>query len=59
VAILLAQVGEDLREVGGMLLVEEIDEIRRRADAHQALHRIEDDVNLALRHGDPPNLPCD
>ena len=50
VAILLAELGEDLREVGGMLLVQQVDEIRRRADANQALDRIEDDVNLALRH---------
>ena len=49
-AILLAELGEDLGEVGGMLLVQEIDEVRRRAEAHQAPDGIEDDVNLALRH---------
>ena len=58
-AILLAELGEDLREVGGVLLVQEIDEVRRRANAEQALDGIEDDVNLALRHDDPLNLPCD
>ena len=59
VPVLFAEIAEDLREIGGVLLVEQVDEIRRRAEANQALHRIEDDVNLALRHRDPPNLPRD
>ena len=59
VAILFAELGEDLREVRGMLFVEEIDEVRRRAEANQALDGIQDDINLALRHDDPLNLPCD
>ena len=44
------QLGEDLREVGGMLLLQQIDEVRRRAHAQQALHRVEHDVELALGH---------
>ena len=50
VTILVAELGEDLREVGRVLLLQQIDEVRRRADAQQALDRVEDDVNLALRH---------
>src|SRR4029450_1843416 len=59
VAVLLAEIAEDLREIRGVLFVEQVDEIRRRAEANQALHRIEYDINLALRHRDPPNLPRD
>ena len=49
-AILVTQLGKDLREIGRMLLLQQIDEIGRRADAKQALHGIEDDVNPALSH---------
>ena len=52
--ILVAELGEDLREVGGMLLLEQIDEVRRRADAQEALDRVEDDIELALRHRNRP-----
>ena len=37
-----------------MLFLEEIDEVRRRADANQALHGVQDDVNLSLSHGIRP-----
>jgi hypothetical protein len=33
-----------------VLFLEQIEEVRRRADPNQAFHRVEDDVNLALRH---------
>ena len=41
---------EDLRQIGGVLLLEQVDEIGRRADADQPLDRIEDDVDFALGH---------
>ena len=58
-AILFAELGEDLREIRGMLLVEQVDEVRGCAEADQPSDGIEDDINLALRHEDPLNLPCD
>ena len=33
-----------------MLLLQQVDEIRRRADAKQAFDRVEDDIEFALRH---------
>jgi hypothetical protein len=49
-AILFTELGEDLREVGGVLLLEQIDEIRRCAESDQALDGIEYDVNFPLSH---------
>ena len=49
-AVLLAELGEDLREIGGVLLVEQVDEVRGCAKADEPLDGIENDVNLALRH---------
>ena len=34
-----------------MLFLEQVDQIRRRAHAHQALDGVEDDIELALGHG--------
>ena len=50
VTILLGELGKELREVGRMLLLEKVDEIRRRPHAHEALYGVEHDVELALRH---------
>ena len=48
---------EDLRQVGRMLLLQQVQQIGRRANAEQPLDRVEDDVNSALRsHGDPCNF---
>ena len=49
--ILVAELGEDLREVGRMLLLEQIDEVRRRAYAKEAFDGVQHDIELALRHG--------
>jgi hypothetical protein len=59
VAIFLAELGEDLREVGGMLLVQEIDEVRRRADPDQAPDESRTTSILRCAMSDPLNLPCD
>ena len=48
--ILVAELGEDLREVGRMLLLEQIDEVRRRAYAKEAFDGVQHDIELALRH---------
>jgi len=48
--VLLAELGEDLREIRRVLFLEEVDEIRRRAEPHQTADGVENDVNLALRH---------
>src|SRR5262245_24107073 len=40
-----------------MLLLQQVQQVRRRANAEQPLDRVEDDVNSALRsHGDPRNF---
>jgi hypothetical protein len=50
-SILLRQLREHLRQVGRVLFLEQIDEIRRRADAKQAFDGVQHDIELALRHG--------
>ena len=52
--ILVSDLGEDLREISGMLLLKQIDEVRRGADANQTLDGVEDDINLSLSHGIRP-----
>ena len=54
-AILFRQLREQLREVGRMLLLQQIDQVGRRAHAHQALHGIEHDIKLALGHKRGPD----
>ena len=49
-AILVAELGEELREVGGMLLLQQVDQVGGRPHALEALHRIEHDIELALGH---------
>ena len=49
--VLVGELGEELREIGRMLLLEQIDEVRRRPHAQEALDGVEHDVELALRHG--------
>ena len=44
-----SSVAEDLGEVGRMLLLEQIQQVRGRADAQQALDRVEDDITAARR----------
>ena len=53
-AILVGQLGEELRQVGGVLLLEQIDEVRRRPHALEALDGVEHDVELALGHRNCP-----
>ena len=48
------KLGEELREVGGMLLLEQVDEVRRRPHAQEALDGVEHDVELALGHTNCP-----
>ena len=50
VAVLVGKLGEELREIGGMLLLQQVDEIRGRPHALEALHRVEHDIELALGH---------
>ena len=49
--VLVAQLGEHLGEVGRMLLLEQIDEVRRRAYPKEAFDGVQHDIELALRHG--------
>ena len=53
-AVFLGQLGEELREVGRVLLLEEIDEVGRGPHAQEALDRVEHDVELALGHSNSP-----
>src|SRR5207253_7865101 len=48
-AIAVRELTKNLREVGGMLLLEKIEEIGRGANSEQALYRIQDDVAFPLR----------
>ena len=50
VSVLVGKLGEELREIGGVLLLQQVHEIRGRPHALEALHRIEHDIELALRH---------
>ncbi len=43
------QLAEDLGEVRGMLFLEEIGQVCRRTDPEQALDRVEDEIDFALR----------
>jgi hypothetical protein len=55
-AVLVGQLGEHLREVGGVLLLEQIDEVRRRAYTKETLDGIDDDIEPALRHWAPSRM---
>jgi len=49
IALLVLQFAEHLREVGGMLFLQEIQQVRGRANAQQPPHRVENDVDSSLR----------
>ena len=53
-AILVGQLAEDLREVGRMLLLQQVQQVGGGADAQQALDRVEHDVEFALGHRNCP-----
>ena len=53
-AIAFGKLAENLREVGGMLFLQEIRQVGRRANPEQALHRVQDEIDLPLRwHANP------
>src|SRR5688572_21208941 len=57
-AVLVRQLAEDLREVGGVLLLKEVQEVGGRTNTQQPLDRVEDEINSALRHHrDTPSHP--
>ncbi len=52
-AILVGQLAEDLGEVGGMLLLQQVQQVGGRTNAQQSLDRVEDEIDSALRrHGE-------
>ncbi len=53
-AILVGKLGEELRQIGRVLLLEQVDEVRRRPHALEALDGVEHDVELALGHRNCP-----
>ena len=53
--LVVEQRSEDLREVGGMLLLQQIQQVGGRTNAQQSFDRVEDDINSARRsHSDAP-----
>ena len=58
--ILVGQLREHLGQIGRVLFLEQIDEVRRRAYAKQAFDGVQHDIELALRHGNRfgPNVNC-
>ena len=58
-AIALDEVREDLGEIGRVLLLEQVHQVRGGPHAEQPLHRIEDDVEFALdTHGPDHSRRC-
>src|SRR5213592_3472717 len=52
-AVSIGQFTENLREVGGMLLLQQVQQIGGRADAQEASDGVEDEVDSARRrHGE-------
>ena len=43
------ELAEDLREVGGVLLLQQIQQVGGRTDAQQSLDRVEDEIDSSLR----------
>ena len=48
VAFLFGEFGEELREVGRVLLLQQVEQVGRRAHPQQAPHRLEDEIDSAL-----------
>jgi hypothetical protein len=48
--VLLRKLRKELRQVGRVLLLEQIHQVRCRPHALEALHRVEDHIQLPLRH---------
>ena len=48
--VLVGELGEQLREVGRVLLLEQVHQVGGRPHALEALHRVEHDIELALGH---------
>ena len=51
VAVLVGELRKQLREVGRVLLLKQVDQVGGRPHALEALHRVEHDIELALGHG--------
>ena len=51
------QLGENLREVGGMLLLKKVQQVRRRPHAQQTTNGFEDEIDSALCCHDNPRRP--
>ena len=51
-ALLIRELGEQLRKVGGVLLLEQIQQVGGRANPEEPLDRVEDDVESALSRHD-------
>jgi hypothetical protein len=49
-AIFFRQLREQLREVGRVLLLQQVHQVGGRPHAHEALHGVEHDIKLALGH---------
>ncbi len=47
---LVGELGEELRQIGRVLLLEQVHQVGGRPHAHQTLHGVEHDIELALRH---------
>ena len=57
-AILVRQLAEDLGEVGGVLLLQQVQQVGGRTNAQQSLDRVEDEIDSALRrHDECPSPP--
>src|SRR5206468_11021550 len=48
-AFLVGQLAEDLREVGGMLLLQQVQQVSGRTNAQQSLDRVEHEIDSSLR----------
>ena len=52
-AVLVGKLAEDLGEIGGMLLLQQVQQVGGRTNAQQSLDRVEDEIDSALRrHGE-------
>ena len=55
-AILVLELAEDLGEVGGVLLLQQVQQVSGRTNAQQSLDRVEDEIDSTLRCHRDPNL---
>ena len=52
-ALLVGKFAEDLGEIGGMLLLQQVQQVGGRTNAQQSLDRVEDEIDSPLRrHGE-------